>query len=96
MTTTEWNAKPTAGHEKHGQSAVWNEEGKTIAIVYDGDSHANLIAAAPELLKAIKRAAPWLGKMIADGGHINAVLPNDCVRTLEMVEAAIRKAEDGQ
>ena len=46
-----------------------------------------------EMLQALKRAAPWLGKMIADGGHQNAVLPRDCERTLEMVEAVIRKAE---
>ena len=56
-------------------------------------ANAHLIAAAPELLEALKRAAPWLGKMIADGAHMNSVLPKDCERTLQMIEAAIAKAE---
>jgi hypothetical protein len=48
---------------------------------------------APEMLQALRRAAPWLGKMIADGAHQNAVLPNDCVRTLQLVEDVIERAE---
>jgi hypothetical protein len=48
-----WRAQPTAGHDIHGQTAVYDEAtGKDIAIVYDGDAHADLIAAAPELLEA--------------------------------------------
>ena len=50
-----WYAKPTAGHERHGQSVVIDEEtGRDIAIVYDGDADAQLLAAAPELLEALK------------------------------------------
>jgi len=55
-------------------------------------ANARLIAVAPELLAACQRATPWLGKMIADGGHLAAVLPQDAVRSLEMLEAAIAKA----
>lgn len=56
------------------------------------EANARLIAAAPDLLAAVERAEMWLGKMIADGGHKNAVMPNDCVRTAQMVRAAIAKA----
>ncbi len=49
----QWYCKPTAGHEIHGQSAVYSEDGKDIAIVYDGKAHGDLIAAAPALLAAL-------------------------------------------
>ena len=39
--------------------------------------------------KALRRAVPWLGRMIADGGHLNAVAPNDAVGALAQAEAAI-------
>ena len=55
-----WETKGTAGHETHGQSAVYCDDGKDIAIVYDGDANARLIAAAPELLAALKLAASAL------------------------------------
>lgn len=51
-----WSAKPTAGYERHGQSAVSDDaDGKTIAIVYDGKAHANLIAAAPALRRELQK-----------------------------------------
>lgn len=50
-----WSVSPTAGHETHGQSAVCDESGKSIAIVYDGKANAALIAAAPELVDALQR-----------------------------------------
>ena len=40
----------------HGQSAVYDEDsGRDIAIVYDGDAHAALISAAPDLLALLER-----------------------------------------
>ena len=57
------------------------------------NANAALIAAAPDLLAALRRATPWLGKLIADGGHNNAVLPRDAEAALAMAEAAIAKAE---
>lgn len=50
-----WEYAPTAGHETHGQSVVYND-GLSIAIVYDGEANARLIAAAPDLLQACKAA----------------------------------------
>lgn len=48
-----WVVKPTAGHDIHGQSAVYDQDtGLNIAIVYDGERDGNLIAAAPDLLAA--------------------------------------------
>lgn len=41
----EWDYVETAGHRIHGQSALF-EEGKSIAIVYDGKAHGPLLAAA--------------------------------------------------
>jgi len=48
------------------------------------------IEASETLRKALERATPWLGKMIADGGHMNAVAPNDCIGALEQAEAALK------
>ncbi len=80
---------------KHGQT--------TVAMVYLTDDNrkrtaeaartARMLEAAPEMLAALQRAAPWLGKLIADGGHLQATLPADAVRTLDMVEAALAKVE---
>lgn len=50
-------------------------------------SHAAKDAKIREADEILKRCAMWLGKMIADGGHMQCVAPNDCVRTLERVEA---------
>ena len=47
------------------------------------------LKSAVDPLAACKRAAPWLGKLIAEGVHQQSVAPNDAVRTLQMVEAAI-------
>jgi hypothetical protein len=46
-----------------------------------------------ELLFALKRCVPWLGKMIADGGHLQAVAPNDAVLSLARAEQLIAKIE---
>lgn len=46
-----------------------------------------------EPLAALMRVVPWLGKMIADGGHMTSVAPNDAIRSLQMAEAAIAKAK---
>lgn len=57
-TPTPWYTKPTAGHEIHGQTAVYGENGKTIAIVYDGAKDAAIIERAvnnhADLLNALQ------------------------------------------
>ena len=61
----------------------------------EGQANARLIAKAwllPELLEACERALPWIGKLIAEGVHQQAVMPGDAVRTMQMLEAAIAKA----
>jgi len=64
---------------------VWTTEAERDALQ----------ATNAQLLTSLKRAAPWLGKLIADDAHLNSVAPGDAIRTLEMVEAAIAKAEGG-
>lgn len=43
-------------------------------------------------LAALRRAIPWLGKLIADGGHLNSVAPNDAIGALQQAEAALALA----
>jgi len=50
-----WEAQNTAGHDIHGQTAVYGAaSGEDVAIVFKGAANANLIAAAPVLLAALK------------------------------------------
>lgn len=65
----EWSARGTAGHERHGQWAVSDETGRTIALVYDGERYGNLIAAAPELLAACERVAVRMAAKLERSGE---------------------------
>jgi hypothetical protein len=59
-----WRSQHTAGHDTHGQTAVYDEsDGKTVAIVYDGDAHASLISAAPTMYEALKALTHLCGEM---------------------------------
>lgn len=50
-----WYARPSAGNDIHGQSIVASEStGKSIAVVYDGNADAQLIATAPDMLAALR------------------------------------------
>jgi hypothetical protein len=82
-----WIAKPTAGHERHGQSVVYDEQtGKDIAIVYDGKEHADKIAAAPELLDMLR-------EMVCRFEHNEAPEDLEC---LDRARAVIAKVKGQQ
>jgi hypothetical protein len=49
-----WESQHTAGHDAHGHTAVYATDGRDVALVYDGDANARLIAAAPELYSALE------------------------------------------
>ena len=77
MTAGPWNVANTAGHDKHGQRVVYDEtSGKDVAIVYDGEADAKLIAAAPELLAALAGLVSSLDKfglqLTKDDGLLDA------------------------
>jgi hypothetical protein len=61
-----WYSCPSAGHEIHGQSLVIDEAtGANIAVVYgDSPGDAELIAAAPAMLAALRFLRPALPKLI--------------------------------
>ena len=89
MDEMKWYESKTGNH----QGLIIDEiTGDNIAVSYD-KKHAAMIAAAPDLLKASKMATRWIGKMIADNGHLASVSPSNCVLTLRSLENAIAKAE---
>jgi hypothetical protein len=56
----------------------------------NNEANARLIAAAPELLAALKRSEQYLVLAVADSsGNLKAITQND----LNMIRAAIAKAE---
>lgn len=80
----------------NGQTAIFDANGGLVATMEAGsqarrDSDAAAIVAMCEAVKALRRAVPWLGKMIADKAHLNSVAPNDCVGALQQAEAALAK-----
>lgn len=54
-----WLTSGTAGHETHGQWSVYADNGKTVAIVYDGPRDARLIAAAPVMYEVLQSILEW-------------------------------------
>lgn len=84
-----WTARGTAGHESHGQWAVYDDAGKDVAIVYDGPRDGNLIAAAPQLLEACKAILASFHESVRTEKAI------DEFPALKAVDAAIRAAEGG-
>lgn len=55
-TPTPWHSRGTAGHEMHGQHSIWGEDGKDIAIVYDGEANAACIVRAVNAHEALIQA----------------------------------------
>jgi hypothetical protein len=68
-------------------SSIETKDGETVASFVDNTQYRNLIAAAPELLAALKAASEWLNDMGCE--HEEPDLR--CVVCL--VNAAINKAE---
>jgi len=93
-----WDAYETAGHDRHGQSAVYDQNGKDIAIVYDGDANARLIAAAPELLEACQRSLDTMQWALAQK-QPKPGTTDPCVMACQDLQyrigTAIRKATGG-
>ena len=46
------------------------------------------------MLASMRRMVPWLGKLIADGGHLQAVAPQDAVNALAEAEMILAKAKE--
>jgi hypothetical protein len=96
-----WEARPTAGHDRHGQSSVYDSEtGKDIAIVYDGAAHGDLIAAAPELLETQRHmllddAAGIIAEYIDEHGETPAMayVRDELTAVAMQMRSAIAKAE---
>ena len=74
-----------------GPSTIYDGNGKSIAVVFNGDAHGAVLAAAPDLLAACKMVAATgvynektnSGVWAVDGPTVQAVL------------AAIAKAQKG-
>ena len=43
---------------------------------------------------SLRRCTPWLGKLIASGGHLESVAPNDALGALAEAEDILAKARD--
>ena len=48
---------------------------------------------ADELFHNLKRVLPWVAKMIADGGHLNSVMPRGAEKALANAALVIARAE---
>ena len=87
-----WQTRGTAGHEAHGQWAVYDDKGRDVAIVYDGPKHAHKLAAAPALLEACKAVQRDIDGFIMGEWESS----EDGWKALsDRLYAAIRQAEGG-
>jgi len=99
-----WNIKgPAKGKwDVTGDYAILDAEGKIIAEVYKtvaygdlrpAEANARLIAAAPDLLEACKKARQFIENGV-EGGYIRLPdKPDPALETLPLICAAIVKAE---
>ena len=67
--------------------------GAMIAGSIRTTDNARLIAAAPQLLEACERAAPWVAKLIAEVIHERCAGPQAAIEALRMLDAAIAAAK---
>lgn len=55
--------------------------------------NAALMALAPDMLLCLRRAAPWMGRLIADGGHSACAAPGDAEACLAQIEALLNRLD---
>lgn len=96
-TPVPWDTEPTAGHDRHGQSAIYGEDGKDIAIVYDGQANAEFIVRAcnshDDLLAALKGAENCLRWASQEStGRVKAEIVNGWIHHADQAHAAVAKA----
>jgi hypothetical protein len=88
-----WNIRPLTYTDGPHIPGTWTIQGRfgNVATQVFFEKDARLIAAAPEMAEALAKAIPWLGKMIADGGHLNTVAPDVCVKVLARCESLLAR-----
>lgn len=52
-----------------------------------------LIEIAPDLLFAVRRCLPWLGRSLAEGAHIGVAMPNDLRETISLCQSLVDKID---
>ena len=86
-------------HHPDYSSLIRGIEGNHIALALDfnrfdrdaeREANARLIAAAPDLLSELQKAAPWLAKLAAD--HYGDAIGARAQKVMDSNAAAIRKA----
>ena len=84
-TPGQWETSRDAVPDGHVQITVYAEDGTRVATVFDREANAPLIAAAPDLLYAVKMADEWFRD------------PNnrDADDTWHVLREAIYRAEEG-
>lgn len=97
---TELYQRLTAGHATHGQSAIYADDGKTVAIVYDGKEYAAALVhrynVNADLLEALKATMTRLGELCIEGAiTTDRATSRGIDQDLDQARAAIAKAEGG-
>ena len=71
--------------------------GETVCAQLETGEYAHVFTGSKEreLHLALKRALPWLGKLIAEGAHKNTVCPNDAVGAMEQAQSALDAYGEG-
>jgi hypothetical protein len=58
------------------------------------DTASRLAPISLGMLASMRRMVPWLGKLVANGGHLNSVAPQDAVNALAEAEMILAKAKE--
>lgn len=86
----QWNTSKDAVPAGHVQITIYDEAtGKRIATVFEQESYAKLIAAAPQLLDALVMALPYVETALQDQGY----KPGAVDRMVKQIREAIALTE---